>query len=102
MKLSALPSTDDPGNWPCIDLVDLDTDNHDHVETVHIFDKDADDDRERAEDLARVFTESPNMLNALKELTHRTEEFLSGGLVTFPAALIPQCRAIIAKAEGES
>lgn len=43
---------------------------------------------------------SPDLLNALQELVLRTRQFIAGDLVTFPAALLPQCEAIISKATG--
>ena len=40
-----------------------------------------------------------DLLTACKELALRTEQFLLGKLVSFPAALLPQVKAVIAKAE---
>lgn len=41
------------------------------------------------------------LLSALRELTLRTRQFIAGDLVTFPAALLPQCEAAIRAAGAE-
>ena len=49
---------------------------------------------------AALFRAAPELLVALKELELRTRQFIAGELVTFPAALLPQVRALIADAKG--
>lgn len=49
---------------------------------------------------ARLITACPELLQALRELERITRHFISGELVSFPAALLPQCRNVIAKAEA--
>jgi hypothetical protein len=49
---------------------------------------------------AALIRAAPNLLAALRELELCTRQFIAGDLVTFPAALLPACRGIIARAEG--
>lgn len=56
----------------------------------------SDEDRANAE----LIASAPDLLNALRELTLRTRQFIAGDLVSFPVALLPQCEAIISKATG--
>ena len=47
---------------------------------------------------AQLIADAPCLLGGLKELELRTRQFIKGELVTFPAALLPQIRALIAHA----
>lgn len=42
-----------------------------------------------------AYLELPNLVVALKELRLRTEQFIKGTIVTFPAALLPQIDALL-------
>lgn len=57
-------------------------------------------DPEEFEANVDLIAAAPDLLNALQELVLRTRQFIAGELVTFPAALLPQCEAIISKATG--
>ena len=49
---------------------------------------------------AALIAAAPDLLNALRELELCTRQFIAGDLVTMPAALLPACRELIAKAGG--
>ncbi len=51
---------------------------------------------------APILAAAPQMLVALTELERCTRQFIARELVTFPAALLPQVREIIAIAGGEA
>lgn len=50
---------------------------------------------------ARLIALAPDLLLALTELELRTRQFIAGNLVSFPAALLPQVRAVIDAATGK-
>ena len=46
-------------------------------------------------DLEQIIAQRDQLRRALTELELYTRQFISGKLVTFPAALLPQCRTIL-------